>query len=148
FEFEMSVARIHEDPRVTRPYTGAQWRAIDALGERIDADLAAGDVRLTQGGEPTFVAIDDVDAPEWNTTALSAAKLERARRLVGRLRQRFAPQGLLHEGQGKWYPGEPLPRWALGLFWRSDGTPLWRDEALLANAADAGSATLDDARSV
>ncbi|HET9668097.1 MAG TPA: transglutaminase family protein [Casimicrobiaceae bacterium] len=148
FDFTMNVARVGEIARVTRPFSDAQWEALETLGEQVDADLRAGDVRLTQGGEPTFVAIDDVDAPEWNTTALSAAKLARARRLVRRLRQRFAPQGLLHEGQGKWYPGEPLPRWALGLFWRSDGVPLWRDEALLADAADPGSATLDDARTV
>jgi uncharacterized protein (DUF2126 family)/transglutaminase-like putative cysteine protease len=148
FDFTMRVARVGEVARVTRPFSDAQWEAMETLGEQVDADLRAGDVRLTQGGEPTFVAIDDVDAPEWNTTALSAAKLDRARRLVRRLRQRFAPQGLLHEGQGKWYPGEPLPRWALGLFWRGDGVPLWRDEALLADAAAAGSATLDDARDV
>ncbi|HXU67339.1 MAG TPA: transglutaminase family protein [Casimicrobiaceae bacterium] len=146
FEFEMSVARIHEDPRVTRPYTGAQWRAIDSLGERIDADLAAGDVRLTQGGEPTFVAIDDVDAPEWNITALSPAKRSIAEALLRRLKARFAPGGLLHVGQGKWYPGEPLPRWALGIYWRADGVPLWRDEALLADPRTPGCATIDTAR--
>ncbi|HXT04457.1 MAG TPA: transglutaminase family protein, partial [Casimicrobiaceae bacterium] len=146
FEFEMSVARIHEDPRVTRPYTGAQWRAIDSLGERIDADLAAGDVRLTQGGEPTFVAIDDVDAPEWNITALSPVKRSIAEALLRRLKARFAPGGLLHVGQGKWYPGEPLPRWALGIYWRADGVPLWRDEALLADPRTPGCATIDTAR--
>ena len=146
FEFEMSVARIHEDPRVTRPYTEAQWHAIDALGERIDADLAAGDVRLTQGGEPTFVGIDDVDAPEWNVTALSPAKRNIAETLLRRLKARFAPGGLLHVGQGKWYPGEPLPRWAIGVYWRADGEPLWRDEALLADPRAPGHATIDTAR--
>src|SRR6185437_5057862 len=146
FEFEMSVARVHEDPRVTRPYTEAQWHAIDSLGERIDADLAAGDVRLTQGGEPTFVAIDDVDAPEWNITALSPAKRSIAEALLRRLKARFAPGGLLHVGQGKWYPGEPLPRWALGIYWRADGVPLWRDEALLADPRTPGCATIDTAR--
>ncbi|HET9749219.1 MAG TPA: transglutaminase family protein [Casimicrobiaceae bacterium] len=148
FGFTMRVARVDEVARVTRPYSDPQWEAIETLGEHVDSALRAGDIRLTQGGEPTFVAIDRVDAPEWNTTALSATKLECARRLVRRLKQRFAPQGLLHEGQGKWYPGEPLPRWALGLFWCTDGAPLWRDEALLADAAEAGSATLDEARNV
>ena len=114
FEFAMSVTRVHEDPRVTRPYTDAQWAAIDRLGEEVDAALAAHDVRLTQGGEPTFVSIDDMDGPEWNYTALSPKKRELALGLLGRLRERFAPQGLVHDGQGKWYPGEPLPRWALG----------------------------------
>jgi len=148
FDFAMSVARLDEAPRVTRPYSEAQWQAIDALGERVDAALAAQDVRLTQGGEPTFVAIDDPDAPEWNITALSAAKRERALTLLRRLKARFAPGGLLHHGQGKWYPGEPLPRWALGIYWRADGVPLWHDETLLADTRTPGTQSLDDARRV
>ena len=146
FGFTMSVERLDEPARSTRPYDDAQWAAIEALGQKVDADLRASDVRLTHGGEPTFVAIDDVDAPEWNTTALSPAKLERGRALLRRLKARFAPHGLVHEGQGKWYPAEALPRWALGLFWRADGVPLWHDEALLADASRPGSSTLDDAR--
>jgi uncharacterized protein (DUF2126 family)/transglutaminase-like putative cysteine protease len=146
FDFAMQVTRLAEQARVTRPYSDAQWQAIIALGETVDADLARLDVRLTHGGEPTFVAVDDVDAPEWNTTALSPAKRERADALVRRLKARFAPTGLLHEGQGKWYPGEALPRWALGLYWRADGRALWRDEQLLADPRAPGARTLDDAR--
>ena len=146
FEFAMSVTRVHEDPRVTRPYTDAQWRAIDALGEAVDRDLAAHDVRLTQGGEPTFVSIDDMDGPEWNYTALSPKKRELSEILLARLRARFAPGGFVHYGQGKWYPGEPLPRWALGVFWRVDGQPLWRDDALIADTTKPGRATLATAQ--
>ncbi len=146
FEFDMQVMRIHEDPRVTKPYTDAQWAAIDALGERVDADLVAQDVRLTHGGEPTFVSIDDMDGPEWNYTALSPKKRELAGDLAWRLKRRFAPHGFLHDGQGKWYPGEPLPRWALGMFWRTDGEPLWSDERLIAKATTRGDATFDTAR--
>jgi uncharacterized protein (DUF2126 family)/transglutaminase-like putative cysteine protease len=146
FDFAMSVTRIHEDPRVTRPYTDAQWTAIDALGERVDAELFAADVRLTQGGEPTFVAIDKPDDPEWNFTAMSPAKRDLGETLLRRLASRFAPGGMLHFGQGKWYPGEPLPRWALGVYWRRDGTPLWKDAALLADARTPGSATIESAR--
>jgi uncharacterized protein (DUF2126 family)/transglutaminase-like putative cysteine protease len=146
FEFAMNVTRIHEDPRVTRPYTDAQWAAIDALGERVDADLAASDVRLTQGGEPTFVSIDDTEGPEWNFTAMSPAKRRLAETLLQRLKARFAPGGLLHFGQGKWYPGEPLPRWALGIYWRSDGDPLWHDEALTVDPRAPGQATIELAR--
>ncbi|MEJ0048452.1 MAG: transglutaminase family protein [Rhodospirillales bacterium] len=62
---------MHEDPRVTKPFSDAQWRAIVDLGHQVDVELVAGDVRLTQGGEPTFVSIDDMDGPEWNYTALS-----------------------------------------------------------------------------
>ncbi|MCC6193549.1 MAG: transglutaminase family protein [Burkholderiales bacterium] len=146
FGFAMSVTRVHEDPRVTRPFTDAQWAAIDALGHKVDRDLAAHDVRLTQGGEPTFVSIDDVDGAEWKYTALSARKRELAETLLARLRARFAPNGFLHFGQGKWYPGEPLPRWALGLVWRADGQPLWRHDDLIADTRQPGRATAATAR--
>ncbi|HQR12641.1 MAG TPA: transglutaminase family protein [Casimicrobiaceae bacterium] len=141
FTVTMSVTRIHEDPRVTLPYTDSQWLAIDRLGEQVDADLAAHDVRLTQGGEPTFVSIDDMDGAEWNYTALSPKKRQLGEILIKRLKERFAPEGFLHYGQGKWYPGEPLPRWALGVFWRADGIPLWRGDTLVADTTRPGDAT-------
>jgi uncharacterized protein (DUF2126 family)/transglutaminase-like putative cysteine protease len=131
FHFAMSVTRVAETPRVTKPYTEEQWRAIDALGRRVDDELRAGDVRLTMGGEPTFVSIDDRDGPEWSVAALGPDKRRQAGVLLKRLRDRFAPGGLLHFGQGKWYPGEPLPRWAFGCYWRRDGVPLWEDPALV-----------------
>ena len=142
FSFAMSVTRVHEDPRVTKPYSDAQWEAIVDLGRRVDADLAAHDVRLTQGGEPTFVSIDDMEGPEWNYTALSPEKRELGETLLHRLAGRFAPGGFLHMGQGKWYPGEPLPRWAVGVWWRSDGKPLWRDPSLIADTRKPGSADI------
>ncbi|TMG87051.1 MAG: transglutaminase family protein, partial [Betaproteobacteria bacterium] len=143
FGFEMHLARVHEDPRVTRPYSDAQWAAIDALGERVDRDLVAHDVRLTQGGEPTFVSVDDMEGAEWNIAALGPAKRRLSEALLKRLKARFTAGALLHQGQGKWYPGEPLPRWALGVYWRSDGEPLWRDEALFADTQVPGASTLD-----
>jgi len=132
FHHEMSITRIHEDPRVTLPYTDDQWKRIEALGYQIDDEIRAGDIRLTMGGEPTFVSIDDMEGAEWNTAAAGPQKRLLAERLMDRLRVRFAPGGLLHCGQGKWYPGEQLPRWALTCFWRKDGVPLWHDRTLWA----------------
>jgi len=146
FDFAMEVTRIHEDPRVTKPLDPAQWQAMDMLGRQIDADLEAGDVRLTQGGEPTFVSIDDMDGAEWNTAALSEKKWLLAEQLAWRLKDRFAPGGLIFYGQGKWYPGEPLPRWALGIQWRNDGTPLWRDTEWIAAAHTPADAQPEDAQ--
>ena len=130
---EMTVTRIHESPRVTRPYSEETWARIIDLGRKVDADLEEGDVRLTLGGEPTFVSADDPQGAEWNTTAVSVRKRILSGELLRRLKRRFAPGALLHYGQGKWYPGEPLPRWALSAFWRKDGVPIWRDESLIAD---------------
>jgi uncharacterized protein (DUF2126 family)/transglutaminase-like putative cysteine protease len=146
FSYHMSVQRIHEDPRVTKPYTDAQWRAIEALGHEIDDQLRAGDVRLTMGGEPTFLSIDDMDGEEWNTAALGDMKRDLAGKLLLRLKDRFAPGALLHYGQGKLYPGEPLPRWALGCYWRVDGVPIWENPSLLADETRDYGHDADDAQ--
>ncbi len=132
FGFDMSVVRVREAPRVTYPFSDETWAALDTLGHKVDEDLKAGDVRLTMGGEPTFVSIDDYQAAEWNTEALGPQKRVRADELIRRLRRRFETKGVLHYGQGKWYPGETLPRWSFDLFWRKDGQPLWSREDLIA----------------
>ncbi|MBV9947738.1 MAG: transglutaminase family protein, partial [Myxococcales bacterium] len=144
FTFEMSVRRVHESPRVTLPYTDEVWTRIRGLGEEVDRELAQGDVRLTVGGEPTFVAAGDPEAGEWNFDALGPTKRRYATDLLRRLYDRFAPQGLMHEGQGKWYPGEPLPRWALSCYFRKDGQPIWRRKELFAGPGR-GQDTIEDA---
>jgi uncharacterized protein (DUF2126 family)/transglutaminase-like putative cysteine protease len=145
FDFGMTVTRIHEDPRVTKPYTPQQWSSIEAAGEFIDQRLKAGDVRLTMGGEPTFVSIDDMDGAEWNTAAVGPHKRQLSETLIKRLRRHFAPGGLLHYGQGKWYPGESLPRWSLACYWRKDGQPIWHDETLIADTDTQPGLNADDA---
>ncbi|MGE5476337.1 MAG: DUF2126 domain-containing protein [Bacteroidales bacterium] len=136
FEHRMEVVRVEESPRVTKPYSEAQWQDILALGDAVDARLVAGDVRLTQGGEPTFVSALDMDGEEWNVSAVGPTKRAYADELIRRLRDRFAPGALITYGQGKWYPGESLPRWAFSLIWREDGDPVWENPALIAQEND------------
>jgi len=145
FEFHNTVRRIHEDPRVTKPYSDAQWADIVALGYRIDEDLEKGDVRMTMGGEPTFVSIDDMESAQWNTAADGKEKRILSHDLIFRLREQFGPNGMIQYGQGKWYPGEPLPRWQYGLFWRKDGYPMWKNISLIAHEKTAKNFTSEDA---
>jgi uncharacterized protein (DUF2126 family)/transglutaminase-like putative cysteine protease len=139
---EMSIKRLHERPRVTRPLSDLQWQGVQALAARVDSELQALDVRLTMGGEPTFVSIDDLDGKEWNYTADSPAKYRLGTQMLRRLSKRFAAGGVRHHGQGKWYPGEVLPRWAQTVLWRNDGQPLWHAEELLADPSEPGTLTL------
>lgn len=145
FDFEMEVRRAHETPRVTKPVSDNQWRQILAAGDAVDARIAASDMRLTMGGEPTFVSAMDRDAPEWTIDAVGPTKRAHAEDLVRRLQKRFAPGGLLHFGQGKWYPGEQLPRWSFALYWRGDGLPLWQEPKLIAPEKSEGEVSASQA---
>jgi uncharacterized protein (DUF2126 family) len=146
FGHDMHITRIYESPRVTKPYTDDQWQAMLALGDAVDEQLVAGDVRLTMGGEPTFVSVDDRDGAEWNTDALGPTKRMYAQDPVHRLRDEYGQGGFLHFGQGKWYPGEQLPRCALSIYWRADGQPCWHDPSLFADERDPHAYTSADAQ--
>lgn len=147
-DFSNTVTRIHEDPRVTAPYSEPQRERIAVLGGRIDDLLEAGDVRLTMGGEPTFVSTTDMASPQWTVAADGEDKRRMADALAAKLKAHYAPDGVVHRGQGKWYPGEPLPRWQTALIWRADGEPLWGDQSLLATPSEPGTATAADAARV
>ena len=146
FEHLMEVTRFSETPRVTLPYNDEQWLDVMALGQQVDKKLSEGDVRLTMGGEPTYVAASDREAPEWNTDALGPTKRIYATELVHRLRDEYGQGGFLHFGQGKWYPGEQLPRWALSIYWRADGEPIWHNPDLFADENDILNYTSEDAQ--
>ena len=146
FEHHMKVTRIYESPRVTKPYTEEQWAAVMQLGSAVDKELLLGDVRLTMGGEPTFVAVSDRDAAEWNIDALGPTKRGYATELVHKLRKEYGQGGFLHFGQGKWYPGEQLPRWALNIYWRTDSQPVWHNPDLFADERIPTHYTSEDAK--
>lgn len=128
----ISVRRLNEAPNISRPYSEEEWAEVRRVAHQIDADLETEDVRLTMGGEPTFVGIDDPESPQWNIDALGPEKRTRGLALIEGLREKLASGAMLHYGQGKWYPGEPLPRWALSCWWRTDGVPVWENTSLIA----------------
>ena len=132
FGYSISIRRLNDAPRPSRPFTEEDWVEVEHLAHGVDADLVAQDVRLTMGGEPTFVGIDEPESPQWNIDALGPVKRSRGLALIQCLREKTAPGAMLHYGQGKWYPGEPLPRWALSCYWRGDGVPVWENIDLIA----------------
>lgn len=133
FSFYNKVTRVHEDPRVTKPYSETQWSSINRLGQQVDKVYTEEGIHLTMGGEPTFISIDDMEHPQWNTEADGKEKRVLAHNLFLEMNKVFTKGGFTHYGQGKWYPGEPLPRWQYGVYWRKDGVALWKDSNLLAD---------------
>ena len=146
FHHSNQVIRIHEDPRVTKPYSDQQWAGIMGLGEQVESKLQSGDVRLTMGGEPTFVSVDDMESEQWNTSADGKEKQKLSNALIHKLSENFGPGGLFHYGQGKWYPGEPTPRWQMALYWRKDGQPIWKNKNWLADFSKKDNFTTEDAQ--
>jgi uncharacterized protein (DUF2126 family)/transglutaminase-like putative cysteine protease len=144
FSFSLSVERVNEAPSLTKPFTEEQWSRVREVAHEVDRKLTEQDVRLTMGGEPTFVGIDEPESPQWNVEALGLIKRSRGLVLIRRLRERTAPGGLLHFGQGKWYPDEPLPRWAFQCISRVDGIPVWENADLIAREDDETSFVVGD----
>ncbi len=133
FEHLMSVQRVVESPRVTKPYSDEQWQRrrqvrpahrATAARPTTCASRSAASRRSSRWTTPT--------RPSGTRPRPGPTKRRFAADLIQKLRTRFAPGGLLHYGQGKWYPGEQLPRWAFSLYWRRDGKVLWRDDKLIA----------------
>jgi uncharacterized protein (DUF2126 family) len=144
FSYDLSVRRPNEQPTLDKPFSDDAWARVREVAHAVDRTLVEQDVRLTMGGEPTFVGIDEPESPQWNLEALGPIKRSRALILIRRLRERTAPGGLLHFGQGKWYPGEPLPRWAFQCISRADGVPVWEDADLFAREDENTSFGLGD----
>ncbi|MDQ6701536.1 MAG: transglutaminase family protein, partial [Acidobacteriota bacterium] len=132
FGYSTSIRRVNGSAPIANPFSDELWPLVEQVAQQVDADLLAQDVRLTMGGEPTFVGVDEPDSPQWNGDAMGPLKRDRAVALIARIRDKIAPGALLHFGQGKWYPGEPLPRWALSCHWRADGVPIWENDHLIA----------------
>jgi uncharacterized protein (DUF2126 family)/transglutaminase-like putative cysteine protease len=146
FKHKMSVTRIQEDPRVTRPFPDGEWQKVVELGDQVDERIQQQDMRLTMGGEPTFVSMDDYEAEEWNSGAVGQDKYERCLTLAKSLMPSCGAGSLLHCGQGKWYPGESLPRWAMSIYWRKDREPIWSDPNYLADPHVSLGHTQEDAK--
>ncbi|MGA2730765.1 MAG: transglutaminase family protein, partial [Terracidiphilus sp.] len=132
FSHSMTIRRLNDPRRPSRPFTDEDWLRIRQVAHSVDEELKAQDVRLTMGGEPTYVGIDDPESPQWNIDAAGSMKRTRGLALISGLREGMASGGLLHYGQGKWYPGEAVPRWSLSCYWRVDGVPVWEDIGLIA----------------
>jgi uncharacterized protein (DUF2126 family) len=137
----MEVKRVSETPRVTKPYTPRQWQDILARGAAVDRALLKNDVRLTMGGEPTFISATDHEGEEWNIDALGPTKRQYAGRLMRKLTPLWSKGAALTYNMGKQYPGEQLPRWAIHAHWRADGEKVWKNPALLASDDDRDNAT-------
>jgi uncharacterized protein (DUF2126 family)/transglutaminase-like putative cysteine protease len=146
-DFSNRVWRANEEPRTTLPYTAAQIEGIQQLGEAVDERLRGAGLELTMGGEPTFVSADDMTSAQWTVAADGSEKRQLANCLARALADRYAKGGLVQRSEGKWYPGEPLPRWQIGLIWRSDGEQLWSDPDLLADPFDGTKSDQDAAAS-
>ena len=124
----MSVERVWEAPRVTKPYTEEQWTRDREAGPRRStrscsrATCASRWAASPRSCRSTIRTARSGTPPRSGPTSAALAV-----ELYGRLKEKYAPQGLAHFGQGKWYPGEPLPRWSLNCFWRRDGEPIWHE---------------------
>lgn len=139
--FEMIVGRIGHEASPTTPYTEATWQALLEQAAAADALLVDDGIHLTLGGEPTFNSREHPDAPEWGPDALGESKWELGLILADSLRQRLAPGGLVFQRQGKHYPGESLPRWALDIIARRSGEPIWSDAPAAAKSVKTGATT-------
>ncbi|WCL49344.1 transglutaminase family protein [Leptospira sp. GIMC2001] len=144
FDFEMKVVRISETPRVTKPYSDDDWNSILELGSDIDRRIEKNQIHLTIGGEPTFVSTENREDNEWNFGAMGPNKYKISEKLIYKLKEKYSTNSLLQYCQGKWYPGELIPRWSINCYWRKDNEPIWKDFKLLATENEPGKNTVQD----
>ena len=142
-------AADREDRRVSRSRTPTtQW----------DDDRRAGPRRRRRSRTPRRAADDgrraDVRVRSTIATGSSGRRPPWVRpsaasraRLLHRLKQHTARTVFIHFGQGKWYPGEQLPRWALDCYWRNDGEAAWADPSLLCRSSNSRTDTAQPTRS-
>ncbi len=126
-QFHTRVTRLGHEVRPTAPFTEEAWRSLVDAGARTDEALRAMGVALTIGGEPTFNSRLHPERPEWNGDALGPTKWSQGLAFARAIQRRLQPGGAMLLRQGKSYPGETLPRWALELIARTDGRAIWRD---------------------
>ncbi len=146
FSFENIVERLAEEPRITKPFSDELWDHALALGNAVQQQLDEKGIELTMGGEPTFISIDDMESEQWNTKADGEHKRKLAHELFLSMSKQFADSPLHHYGQGKWYPGEALPRWQYGCYWRRDKQAIWRKPELLGRPGEDNGVSIEQAQ--
>ena len=147
FHHEMSVTRVHEDPRVTKPYTDEQWQAI-AVARRSRGRASWPPATC---GSRWAASRRSCRSTTW--TARSGTRRPWARRSGGWARRcsaacatRSRPGACCTSGRASGIRASRCRAGPTPATGATDGVPLWRDPALVGDPdRDYGFGT-DDAR--
>lgn len=99
-------------------------KSMHAAADWADRIFEERGIKLTLGGEPTFVP-EHPEGAEWSYSAVGPTKLSYARRMADELLKGRMSGGVVFFSPGKQYPGEVNPRWALRMVARRDGRSLF-----------------------